>query len=51
LPSVDGLADRAVFYARCLALEDLAYGLQTGQSKYTDNARAAIVRLFGTSGR
>ncbi len=40
------LRPRAVFYARCALLEDLADGLETGQERYTRNTRAAISRLF-----
>ncbi|WP_433306722.1 phosphotransferase family protein [Actinoplanes sp. CA-030573] len=38
----DSLRERALFYARCAALEDLAYGVD----KYVRNALAAIERLF-----
>jgi aminoglycoside phosphotransferase (APT) family kinase protein len=40
------LAQRAVFYARCSVLEDLAYGIEAGQDKYLDNALAAMEWLF-----
>lgn len=37
---------RVAFYARCALLEDLAYGLETGQQRYTGKSRAAIPWLF-----
>ena len=40
------LAERAVFYARCGVLEDLAYGLQTGRARYVDKSLAAMAWLF-----
>jgi aminoglycoside phosphotransferase (APT) family kinase protein len=40
------LRDRAVFYARCGALEDLAFGLSTGESVYTDKSLASLRWLF-----
>ena len=40
------LRERAVFYARCSALEDLAYGLRTGQRTYADRSLAALGWLF-----
>jgi aminoglycoside phosphotransferase (APT) family kinase protein len=40
---------RAVFYARCTALEDLAYGLGQDRQAYADNAVAALVELFPVS--
>jgi aminoglycoside phosphotransferase (APT) family kinase protein len=40
------LEERAVFYASCRVLEDLAYGIQTGQDKYLDKSLAAMVWLF-----
>jgi len=47
LPTREALAERAAFYARCLTIEDLAHGLRSGQAKYIDASRAAIVRFFG----
>jgi aminoglycoside phosphotransferase (APT) family kinase protein len=41
------LRGRAVFYARCAALEDLAYGLDAGRSEYVDNGLAALTWLLG----
>jgi aminoglycoside phosphotransferase (APT) family kinase protein len=40
------LWERAVFYARCRVLEDLAYGLQTEQDRYRDKSLAAMAWLF-----
>jgi aminoglycoside phosphotransferase (APT) family kinase protein len=40
------LGERAAFYARCTLLEDLAYGIQTGNDKYVDKSHAAMTRLF-----
>jgi aminoglycoside phosphotransferase (APT) family kinase protein len=40
------LAARAVFYARCSVLEDLAYGLDTGRQPYVDKSLAALEWLF-----
>ena len=40
------LLARAVFHARCGALEDLAYGLVTGQDDYTANSLAAMAWLL-----
>lgn len=35
-----GTAERAVFYARCTLLEDLAFGLETGRAAYVAKSRA-----------
>jgi aminoglycoside phosphotransferase (APT) family kinase protein len=40
------LHERAVFYGRCGALEDLAYGVTTGRDRYRRNAVAALAWLF-----
>ena len=40
------LAERAVFYARCGVLEDLAYGLQAGRDRYVDKSLTAMGWLF-----
>jgi hypothetical protein len=40
------LEERAGFYARCSLLEDLAYGIQTGQDTYLDKSLAAMAWLF-----
>jgi aminoglycoside phosphotransferase (APT) family kinase protein len=42
----DALRDRAWFYARCMVLEDLAYGEETGRAVYSDKALAAAEWLF-----
>ena len=41
---VDG-DERARFYALCTAIEDLAFGLETGRDAYRDNALAALAGL------
>jgi aminoglycoside phosphotransferase (APT) family kinase protein len=38
--------DRAVFYARCALIEDLAYGLSTGPRHYADAALAHLLPTF-----
>jgi hypothetical protein len=43
---LDTLAERAVFYARCSVLEDLAYGIETGRGRYVDKSLAAMAWLF-----
>jgi aminoglycoside phosphotransferase (APT) family kinase protein len=40
------LRERAVFYARCGLLEDLAYGIEAGQGKYVDKSLGALAWLF-----
>ena len=45
-PPDDGFAERVLFVARCAALEDLAYGVETGRAEYSAAARAGIGRLF-----
>ncbi|MGH1564284.1 phosphotransferase family protein [Mumia sp. DW29H23] len=42
----EGLRERAVFHARARALEDLAYGLESGRDDYRRNALRAIAELF-----
>ncbi|MBT2234122.1 phosphotransferase [Nonomuraea sp. NEAU-A123] len=37
---------RALFYARCALIEDLAYGLSTGPRHYADAALAHLTRTF-----
>jgi aminoglycoside phosphotransferase (APT) family kinase protein len=39
-------AERAVFYARCAMLEDLAYGVTTGLDRYVAKSRTALSWLF-----
>ncbi len=41
-----GLGDRALFYARCSALEDLAYGLDSGEQRYATQSLLAMEWLF-----
>lgn len=41
-----GLRDRAWFYARCGAIEDLAYGVQNARSAYVDKAVDSMAWLF-----
>lgn len=43
---VAALRQRATFYARCSVLEDLAYGIGTGQERYVDKSLAAMEWLF-----
>ncbi|GAA1270290.1 hypothetical protein Psi02_20570 [Planotetraspora silvatica] len=38
--------ERAVFYARCSLLEDIAYGLRTGARQYADAGLAHLHRTF-----
>jgi aminoglycoside phosphotransferase (APT) family kinase protein len=40
------LEERAGFSARCKVLEDLAYGIETGQDRYRDKSLAALAWLF-----
>jgi aminoglycoside phosphotransferase (APT) family kinase protein len=40
------LRQRAVFYARCTLFEDLAYGIESGLSAYTDKSLTALEWLF-----
>lgn len=39
--------ERAVFYARCKLLEDIAYGGSTGARPYAEAGLAHIARTFG----
>jgi len=43
---VSGIRERAVFYARCAVLEDLAHGVATGQDAYVSKSLAALGWLF-----
>lgn len=45
LATREGLEPRAWLYALCLALEDLAFGLETGRPRYVASAQAALERL------
>ena len=38
--------DRVEFFARCAALEDLAYGIRTGRREYQDAAERSLTWLF-----
>jgi hypothetical protein len=40
------VAERAVFYARCSVLENLAYGRESGRPEYVDKSQAALSRLL-----
>lgn len=40
-----GAGERARFYALCTAIEDLAFGLETGRDAYRDNALEALAAL------
>ncbi len=42
----DALRERAVFYARCTVLEDLAYGVETGLRLFVDRSVAAMEWVF-----
>jgi aminoglycoside phosphotransferase (APT) family kinase protein len=42
----DQVVDRAMFYARCSVFEDLAFGLETGQARYTHKCLRALHWLF-----
>lgn len=42
----DDQRERAVFYARCALLEDLAHGVRTGHERYTVAALANLRRTF-----
>lgn len=47
LPTADpDLLARAVLHARCALVEDLAFGLETGDRRYTDAALTAVDRTF-----
>jgi aminoglycoside phosphotransferase (APT) family kinase protein len=41
--------ERAAFHARCMLLEDLAYGLETGRRAYVDKSLAGMAWLFPLS--
>jgi hypothetical protein len=42
------LRARAVFYARCTAIEDLAFGREAGNVEYLRNAVGALRMLFAS---
>jgi aminoglycoside phosphotransferase (APT) family kinase protein len=41
-----GAGPRIAFFARCAALEDLAYGTTSGRSQYAESARRSFAWLF-----
>ncbi|MGH8774029.1 MAG: phosphotransferase family protein [Jiangellaceae bacterium] len=43
----DDARQRAVFYSRCALLEDIAYGVRTGDHRYSDAGLANLDRTFG----
>lgn len=45
-PADPDFSRRVEFFARCAALEDLAYGEETGRRAYADAARASFAWLF-----
>ena len=45
-PDVPQWQERTLFYARCAALEDLAFGRRPGRAAYTAAARRSVARLF-----
>ena len=46
MDGASGIRDRALFYARCSALEDLAYGLDSGEQRYATQSLFAMRWLF-----
>jgi aminoglycoside phosphotransferase (APT) family kinase protein len=46
---VAALRERAAFYARCGAVEDLAYGIETGRHAYVEKSLAGLEWLFPIS--
>ncbi|MEV4512305.1 phosphotransferase [Dactylosporangium sp. NPDC049525] len=46
LPDADDIGPRIVFFARCAALEDLAYGRDHGRSDYAQAAERSLGWLF-----
>jgi hypothetical protein len=45
-PVPPGTGERVLFFARCAALEDLAFGEGTGRHEYGRAARRSLARLF-----
>lgn len=45
-PAAEALWRRAAFHARCALIEDLAYGLESGDPRYLEAARANLARTF-----
>jgi aminoglycoside phosphotransferase (APT) family kinase protein len=46
----EGLRERSGYYARCLVLEDLGFGVETGREVYVDKAVGAFAWLFDPDG-
>ncbi len=46
LPETDDVRERITFFARCAALEDLAYGREHRRSEYTRAAERSLAWLF-----
>jgi len=42
----DGFGERVTFFARCAALEDLAYGREPGRIEYARAAQRSLAWLF-----
>jgi aminoglycoside phosphotransferase (APT) family kinase protein len=42
----DGLFARALFFARCALLEDLAYGIRTSRPRYAEHALSRLGSIF-----
>jgi aminoglycoside phosphotransferase (APT) family kinase protein len=42
----EALRERARFFARCAAIEDLAFGLEAGRERYASRSLAAIPSIF-----
>jgi aminoglycoside phosphotransferase (APT) family kinase protein len=49
LPETDDVGERITFFARCAALEDLAFGRDDGRSQYARAAERSLAWLFPTS--
>jgi aminoglycoside phosphotransferase (APT) family kinase protein len=49
LDDVQAVRERAVFFARCSVFEDLAFGLETGRTLYTDKCLTSLDWLFPAS--
>jgi aminoglycoside phosphotransferase (APT) family kinase protein len=46
----EGLRERAGYYARCLVIEDLGFGVESGRAVYVDKAVEAFTWLFDPDG-
>lgn len=51
LPETDDVRERITIFARCAALEDLAYGREHGLRQYTQAAERGLAWLFPPSVR